>query len=281
MNPLNVRKILASYDGILLDAYGVLVDASGALEHAREFLEFLVASRKPHLVLTNAANKTPDAIARCMAQHGLSVRAENVLTSGSLVHAYFAEEGLKGARALVIGTGDAPAYVEVAGGKLCPLDDVTDGSLDVLVLADCRSENTLAIMDRVTSAVFRAVDAGRRVHVVVPNPDVIYPKGQGEFGYTGGALGRLLVDAIGARYGSVPEALSVAWLGKPHGTIFEMAAKKLATKRLLMIGDQVGTDVLGAKRFGIDSVLVTGATGVLSDHAVVRPTYVLPDLRVL
>ena len=50
-----------------------------------------------------------------------------------------------------------------------------------------------------------------------------------------------------------------------------------------MIGDNLATDIAGAKRAGLDAILVlTGATdpGEL-DHATARPDLVLPSLAAL
>jgi ribonucleotide monophosphatase NagD (HAD superfamily) len=63
--------------------------------------------------------------------------------------------------------------------------------------------------------------------------------------------------------------------------MFEAAARRfdgVDRRRLVMIGDQLGTDVLGARRAGIDSVLVETGVARLADLAIseVRPTFTLP-----
>jgi ribonucleotide monophosphatase NagD (HAD superfamily) len=49
---------------------------------------------------------------------------------------------------------------------------------------------------------------------------------------------------------------------------------------MVMVGDQLETDIRGARAFGLDAVLVmTGVTEDVSDAAdEVRPTYLLPSL---
>jgi ribonucleotide monophosphatase NagD (HAD superfamily) len=65
--------------------------------------------------------------------------------------------------------------------------------------------------------------------------------------------------------------------------MFEAAARRFSgrDKRVMvMIGDQLGTDILGANNFGIDSVLVLTGLGRASEiaRAPARPTYILADL---
>lgn len=54
-------------------------------------------------------------------------------------------------------------------------------------------------------------------------------------------------------------------LGKPQPGLFEMAAQLAGSRKRVMLGDQIETDILGAARFGIDSGLVM--RGVSRDGA--------------
>jgi ribonucleotide monophosphatase NagD (HAD superfamily) len=72
-------------------------------------------------------------------------------------------------------------------------------------------------------------------------------------------------------------------LGKPYALMFEAAIRRIPgqdRRRIVMIGDQLGTDIMGAVRVGIDSVLVLTGIGRLSDFATsdIRPTYTLERL---
>ena len=53
-------------------------------------------------------------------------------------------------------------------------------------------------------------------------------------------------------------------LGKPERYIFEAGMKRLSvgpTEKVVMLGDQLITDIRGANAFGIDSVLVETGIG--------------------
>ena len=56
--PTTIAELLATYEGVLLDAYGVLVDAAGALPGARELIEALVRGGIRFAVVTNDASRS-------------------------------------------------------------------------------------------------------------------------------------------------------------------------------------------------------------------------------
>jgi ribonucleotide monophosphatase NagD (HAD superfamily) len=65
--------------------------------------------------------------------------------------------------------------------------------------------------------------------------------------------------------------------------MFDAAIERLGRpdrRRVVMIGDQLVTDVLGAARAGIDSVLIDTGVSQRADvaRAAVKPTWLLRDL---
>ncbi len=69
-------------------------------------------------------------------------------------------------------------------------------------------------------------------------------------------------------------------LAKPDPAIFDFAFDRIdrpAKERVLMIGDNLGSDILGGANFGLDTCWYNPA-GVANGHAV-EPTYELRELR--
>jgi HAD superfamily hydrolase (TIGR01459 family) len=267
-------ELVAGYDGVLLDAYGVLLDKRGALPGAAALLAHLEAAEKPWLVLTNSASRLPETFSAELGEAGLAVPPERIQSSGMLVADWFAAQGLGGARSLVLGPADAVEYVRRAGGVV--VDGEGEADVEVIVIADQKGFDCLPGMDQALSLLLRRLDRGLPMRVLVCNPDLIYPVAPGQYGFTAGALAAMLEAVIRERY---PEwTPPLVRLGKPHAPIFEAARRRLPG-RLLMIGDQLATDILGANRAGIDSALVgTGLCRGL-DHAAIRPTWFLPSLE--
>jgi HAD superfamily hydrolase (TIGR01459 family) len=266
--------LFGRYDAFLVDAFGVLVDGRGALPGARELLAELGQRGIPYLVVTNDASRRASTNAARLRRFGLDVPEDGILSSGDLIAPHFAERGLAGARCLVLGTDDSRQLVAEAGGQVCPIEPAAD--YDAVVVCDDDGFPFLDGINAAVSALFRAFDAGRAVELVLPNPDLVFPAGDGAFGFTSGAIAILLEAALARRYG--PDAPRFTRLGKPHRPLFDEAARRLGTRALLMIGDQLETDIAGAIGCGLDAaLLVTGVTR-WQDGADVQPTYLLDRL---
>jgi hypothetical protein len=72
-------------------------------------------------------------------------------------------------------------------------------------------------------------------------------------------------------------------VGKPEPALFHLAAQRHGATNALVVGDRLDTDVEGANRAGMASLLVlTGVTGpadLLAATPHRRPTYVATDLN--
>jgi ribonucleotide monophosphatase NagD (HAD superfamily) len=276
--PIAIRALLDRFDGLLIDAYGVLVDATGLLPNARELLAELARRRIPYAIVTNDASRSRETYARRFAAAGVDVAPERIVTSGSLLADWFRARGLAGARTCVLGPEDSFDYVRAAGGV--PVPPSAGVALDALAVCDDDGYDFLSGIEHALSAVVRAVDAGRDVPLALPNPDLVYPKRDGELGLTSGAVA-LVVEAVLARRFPA-RRLVFDRLGKPAPDLFARAARELAIApaRLVMIGDQLETDVAGANAAGIATALLDGVSRWADARttATVAPTFVLPTI---
>jgi HAD superfamily hydrolase (TIGR01450 family) len=272
---ITVEELLERYDLFLLDAYGVLVSAGGALPGAAAFLRRLAAAGKEALVVSNDASRSPATSAARYRGFGLPVDPERILTSGLLLRDHFAAAGLAGSRCIVLGTEDSYDYVREAGGQVVREDD---DQASVVVVADDDGYPLLETVNEVITVLLRRLARGERTHLVLPNPDLVYPRGPDAFGITSGAIAATIEAVLRVRdprgtHRFVP-------LGKPHRPMFDAALRRfpaLDRRRVVMVGDQLGTDILGAQRAGLDSVLVETGVAHLSQLAAseVHPTFTM------
>ena len=271
---MHVTEIIERYDALLIDAYGVLVDGADALPGARRFVERLHARAIPFFILTNDASKLPETSSARYARCGLEIPAERVITSGSLLTRWFSQHKLQGAETLVLGPADSASYVRLAGGRPVTIEETREP--EVVVVADEAGYDFLETLDETLSLLYRLCDAGRPPRLVLPNPDLVYPKRPGAFGFGAGTIANALHAALQLRY-DAPD-LAFEPLGKPYPPIFEAAVERAGTRNLLMIGDQLATDIAGAQRFGIDSALVrSGVTRAVFDGGP-QPTWILESV---
>jgi HAD superfamily hydrolase (TIGR01450 family) len=274
---ITVDALIAQYDGFLLDAYGVLLHGAGPLEGGAAFLHKLDRAGKPYCIITNDASRSiTNSVARYQG-FGLPVNPTRLITSGYLLTEYFADNGLKGKRTIVLGTEDAVQYAAEAGGVIVPYDDE---SVEVVVAADDWGYPMLPTLNSVVTTLLRRLGRGEHTALVVPNPDLVYPKKDG-FGITAGAIAVMIESILQLRD---PAGVNTfVPLGKPHAPIYRAGMQRLAlpqTARIAMVGDQLLTDVRGANDFGVDSVLILTGVSAVADIAKlgIKPKHVLENL---
>ena len=273
---ITAEKLIVLYEVILFDAYGVLMHSTGALPGAVDLVDKLNTIKKPYFILTNDASSLPSTSAARFRSFGLKIEEDRIITSGSLLKDYFNAHQLVGADCVVLGPTDSRRYLEIAGGNIVSAAD----PFDVLVIGDEDGIQFLEEIDKVLTNLFHAFDRGKKVHLVLPNPDLIYTTAGGGFGITAGSIAGIFEGALKLRYPH-EDSLRFDRLGKPHGSIFNEALRRSRTMNMVMIGDQLETDIRGANSFGIDSVLVgTGVNSTIADSIVddMRPVYYLRDL---
>src|SRR5205807_176651 len=90
-----------------------------------------------------------------------------------------------------------------------------------------------------------------------------------------------LVAALATALGREPDEV----VGKPAPALFQRAAQRAGARRPLVVGDRLDTDIDGARRAGMDSMLVLTGVSTRADLDAAppdrRPTYVAPDLSAL
>ena len=266
--------LIDRYDLFLLDAFGVLVTGSGPVEGAGQLLDALGEADVPFVVVTNDASRLPETGAARLRGFGLEVADEQLLSSGMLLEPLFRERGLGGARCVVLGPADSIEYVRRAGGAVVPLGDDTE--CDALIVCDDEGYDFLRALDAAITILFRQIDRGDPPAMIVPNPDIIYPRGGDRFGYTAGGVALLLEAALERRYPGA--GLGFERLGKPHPPLFrEALARHPDRRRPLMIGDSLETDIAGAAAAEIDSALLAGVSDRAGEDGP-QPTYAIASL---
>ncbi len=183
---------------------------------------------------------------------------------------------MAGARCVVLGPEDSRRYIEQAGGHIVtPAHD-----FDVIVIADETGYPFLETIDQVFTSLCSLIDRGQKIRLLLPNPDLIYPKSDQGIGFTAGSIAGVYEAALKLRYPDRND-LIFARLGKPETDLFVAAYTRSRTRNMVMIGDQLETDIRGARRFGIDGVWIQ--TGIMTDTRSqipesMQPTYILDSL---
>ena len=283
--PTSIAELADRYDTLLFDSYGVLVNESTGLPGARELVDWLEATGKNYLIVTNDASRSIPSRTQKLIEQGVPVPAERIVNSGCLIPAYLRNNGLAGATAAVFGSPDAVEYVRQGDVEIVPLERMEEAS--VIVLADDGGFDWRPGINQLISVLNQKVLDGGPFHLLLPNPDIVYPSGHREFSFAAAALAEMIESALVRLFGDDPAHRFVR-LGKPYAPIFDEAIRRSGEAgSFVMIGDQLETDIAGAVNYGIPSAIVVSGINRLKTPeelsglpAAHRPDYVLYDLAV-
>lgn len=255
MLEVTVSQLTDRYQGFLLDAYGVLVNSERTLPGANEFLGQLRQRGIPFRLVSNDGSTTPEAKAARWSERGLEVEPEFLLTPWSVLASEFSPLSLEGKGCHIIGTPLSEEMLLRAGGHLVDTAD----RLEVFLLADELTVDFMASCDRALSLLTEAFRSGAEPQLVLVNPDLVYPSGEG-FGFTAGAIALMFEAALERILG---RPVTFVRVGKPGPELFLLGLKELGLQadQVVMLGDQWETDLAGAKAAGIHAALVGTGLG--------------------
>ncbi len=245
---------LDELDALVFDIDGVWVLDGRLMPGSLELLTGLRQKKVPFSLLTNDANHSTEEKSRSLRQCGLDISPEEIISCGDGLVEFVSKHRLKNQRFFAMGDLGSPCFGEKAGLRITRDLDRLSSCHGVLVGEDNYDWETV-----INHVVNYFIDSPHRP-LVVPNPDEFYPKLSGKIQIAAGGVGRFIQRVLAA-YGVKIEPV---YLGKPHSPIFEHSHHQLERRsgrdidrgRVLMIGDHLASDILGANRFGYRSALL-------------------------
>lgn len=269
------RSALDTVEGVVLDMDGVLWRGTETLPGVREFFAALATRDVPFVLATNNSGTGAAAYAERLRRHGIeNVNENQVITSGTVTAEYLRSTYAQGARVHVLGSTALEDAIASAGFDVHrnvaaadvqharPMDAAAaHGNATVVQLPkagspDAAVEVVVVGIDLELSYAKLALAAGlilAGAEFIGTNGDATLPTEKGFAPGTGSILA-----ALRTATGRDPRLI-----GKPGPLMYASAARTLATRpeTTLMIGDRIDTDIVGARRFGMQTALVlTGVT---------------------
>ena len=246
----------------IIDMDGVLWEGERPKPGLIAFFETLRARQSRFVLATNNASQTPEQYVGKLARLGVTVSRDEVLTSAQAAALYLRRQAVNGTRVFAIGEDGLRQALAEHGLSLCDLYEV-DARYVV-----CGMDRGLS-WDKLATATLN-IRAGATF--IGANPDVTLPTERGVTHGNGAILA-----ALQAATGVAPVII-----GKPEPIMYQQALAILQADpaATVAIGDRLDTDILGAIRAGISSVLVlsgiaTRAQLAASDH---QPTWIMQDI---
>lgn len=261
-----VKRLRDRYQALLLDLDGTLYRGHAVIEGAPQALADAGAAAQRLVYVTNNASRGPDVVAAHLTELGFPATTDDVVTSAQAAARLLGERLDQGARVLIVGTDDLAAEVDAVGLRAIRR---FDGAAPAAVVQG-HSPHT-AWPDLAEAAYALRADA----LWVAANTDRTLPNERGLAPGNGA-----MVAALRAASGREPIVA-----GKPYAPLLEDALVRADTRSALVVGDRLDTDIEGANRVGLDSLLVlTGVSTLdeLRDAAADQiPTYVSDSLDAL
>jgi HAD superfamily hydrolase (TIGR01450 family) len=263
----NDGTLLDGISLVLADLDGVVYKGPGAIPFAVESLNAVATTRRVGYI-TNNASRTASSVAEHLSSLGLTVAPDDVVTSPQAAMRVLKTLVPGGSTILVVGGEGITFELEKAG----------------FVVTRSAEDSPAAVIQGFAPDVGWAhlAEAAFALHApkgesgipwVATNTDWTIPVARGTAPGNG-----TLVSAVHTAVGRLPLVA-----GKPEVPMFETAIERFGSTGTVVIGDRLDTDILGANRAGLGSVLVlTGidqAKQVLAAVPDQRPTYILDDLR--
>lgn len=242
-----ISAFVDRYDAVIIDLWGVIHDGIELYPGVADCLQRLVDIEKPYALLSNAPRRAV-ALARSMGEMGLSESLyPYIMSSGEatwLALKERREDWFKGVgdRCLHIGPErDANLFDDTS---LEPVKSVFDADFILNTGPWDFGETVADYEDRLVAGVERGLN------MICANPDLEVIRGGKRI---------ICAGALAKRYKQLGGI--VIYYGKPYPPIYETCLRQIGNPHpanVLAIGDSLHTDIAGAARMGMDSILVVG-----------------------
>lgn len=254
--------LVEAYDLVMLDLDGVVYIGDEAIPGAPEHLA-LARERGAHLAfVTNNASKTPETVAEKLNGMGVEADPADVVTSAQAAARMLADRLPPGAPVACLGAAGLEQALRSAGLEPVHVGDETAVALVTGYAPDVSWRDVMRAATLVRGG----------LPWVASNSDLSLPT---PFGV---APGHGVMVQMLERFGGATAEVA----GKPERPLLDETVRRVGGERPLMVGDRLDTDIEGAQRAGLPSLLVlTGVTDLADLVAAtpeLRPTYLSADL---
>lgn len=258
-------KVWGKYDTVLCDLDGVIYEGAHAIVDAPETINTFIANGIPVGYVTNNSSRKPETIAEQLVGFGIETSPNNVMGSAKTGVEILATLIPAGAKVLVVGGEGLRSRVVEAGFQLVKSSDERPAGV-------IQGFDPSVAWTDLAEASYSIANGAKWV---ATNQDWTIPREKGIAPGNG-----TLVSAVHTAVGQLPIVA-----GKPEPAIYKTAVAHFGAKKALFVGDRIDTDIRGANRAEMDSVLVM--TGISTRKEVLgvkkedRPTYIVATMAEL
>ena len=266
-------SLAVNYKAVFLDSYGVLKNYQGLIEGVQDTVAFLRDNKIAIRVLTNDASRSREQQVESFNEIGLNgLQTHEIITSGMMAK-HFLQHKIKEGKVGYLGTENSAYYIQQAGLEYISISEIDMNRLDDLaafIFLDDEGFDWNTDINKTINLL-----RSKNIPVIVANSDKLYPVSKNEVALAIGGVARLVESMLGRKF---------IHFGKPDTQMFNYAYNRLkgtgsfTKKEILMVGDNLHTDILGGNKFGIKTALVlSGNTSESNTAQQIMSTGIIPD----
>jgi HAD superfamily hydrolase (TIGR01458 family) len=251
-------ETVTDFKGVLIDLDGVLYVGDTAINGAMAAIQFLIDEGYKFRFVSNTTRKCRATIARRLSTMGINIPEQYLFTPPQAAIAYMRNTGKE--RYYLLTTGDVEEEFE-SSRRSIPAERP-----DVVVIGDAGDKITYETLN----TAFRCLMDGAELIALEKDRYWMAPDG---LSLSAGPLVSALEFATGK---------TATVVGKPSAAFFGLALQDmgLSPSQVVMIGDDIVTDIGGAHQAGMSGILVR--TGKYRKEAVdcaaIKPDYIIDSI---
>lgn len=265
--------IAEHFKAIFLDSYGVIKNYKGLIEGVQDTIDFLRSKEIALRILTNDASRSQHQQAESFYKLGIrTIETHEIITSGMMAR-QFLQNKITSGKIAYLGTENSAEYILQSGLEHIAVKDVQLDHIDdisAFVFLDDEGFDWNTDINKTVNLLRR-----KNIPVIIANSDKMYPVSKNDVSVATGGIAKLVENMLNKKF---------IHFGKPDSQMFMYAFDQLNQKNfyskdeILMVGDTLGTDVLGGNKFGVKTMLVlTGNTRAENAETQINASGIIPD----
>ena len=262
-----------NFKAVFLDSYGVLKNYKGLIDGVQNSIDALRSRNLAIRILTNDASRSQQQQAESFASLGLQgIEETEIITSGMMARD-FLQQKINSGKIAYLGTENSAHYILQSGLEHISVNDIS--------MTDTDDISAFVFLDDEgfdwNHDINKTINLLRKINipVIVANSDKIYPISKNDVAVATGGIAKLVESILNKKF---------IHFGKPDTQMFIYAFEDLnrqgdyAREDILMVGDNLHTDILGGNKFGLKTALVlSGNTRADTVDLQIEASGIIPD----
>lgn len=268
---LTDKKIInKEYQGYIFDLDGVLWQGKKVINGAVSVINKLNQRKKKCMFVSNTSSHSYESCLKKINKHGFFINKNYLYVATRETALYIAKQS-PGCSAYVIGTDELIYEMKKAGIKVFSDNIINVTSVKYVVVGNDRDINYTKLTNALHAIRAGALLVAVNNDLITPDEDNVRP------------AGGTLVAAVSVMTGHAPD-INIA---KPDTYLIKKALKEaeLSSKKCVIIGDTIETDIAAGNALGMDTILVMSGNSSLEKiktmEDYLKPTYIINNISKL